>query len=171
MALAKCVECGREISDSVASCPHCGKKRPQKQISRGTAYSAIGGAVVFFIWLGVQSNSNDSKSQQQAAQPINLNDAAALDQRYGSDSVAKCESGVDDYLRTVSKYAFKWDDMGTFENKFDRHLKTTAKPGVLVGVTNKVSLQNGFGAYERVTVLCDYDTQAGRVLGYRIIER
>jgi len=39
---------------------------------------------------------------------------------------------------------------------------------VLTLLSKKVSLQNGFGAYTRVTLYCDYDTQAKKVLEYRI---
>jgi hypothetical protein len=35
-------------------------------------------------------------------------------------------------------------------------------------VSNKVSLQNGFGAYERIELLCDYDTQSKKILRYSI---
>jgi len=39
-------------------------------------------------------------------------------------------------------------------------MKDVPAPGVLVMVTNKVMLQNGFGAYERVELQCAYDIQA-----------
>ena len=28
MALAKCLECGKEVSRSAQACPHCGKPEP-----------------------------------------------------------------------------------------------------------------------------------------------
>ena len=30
MALAKCLECGKEASRSAVACPHCGKPEPTK---------------------------------------------------------------------------------------------------------------------------------------------
>ena len=30
MALAKCLECGKEVSRSAVACPHCGKPEPTK---------------------------------------------------------------------------------------------------------------------------------------------
>ena len=30
MALAKCLECGKEVSRSALACPHCGKPEPTK---------------------------------------------------------------------------------------------------------------------------------------------
>jgi len=46
MALAKCSECNREISDQAESCPHCGFKAP-KGTSRFTIF--IGGLIILAI--------------------------------------------------------------------------------------------------------------------------
>ena len=41
-------------------------------------------------------------------------------------------------------------------------------PGVLTNISHKAKLQNGFGVYKHVTLTCDYDTQAKKVIGYHI---
>jgi hypothetical protein len=97
-----------------------------------------------------------------------LNDAKALDEKFGSDAFIHCGAEADDYLREVSKFAFKWDDMGFFDQKFDKYRSHVVSPGVLTMISNKASLQNGFGAYERIELLCEYDTQAKKVLRYSI---
>ena len=79
-----------------------------------------------------------------------------------------CASGADDYLRSIAKYDFKWDDVGFLETKFDKFRKQVAAPGVLVLVSDKAKLQNGFGAYQHVELLCSYDTQSKKVLSYSI---
>ena len=61
-------------------------------------------------------------------------------------------------LRQAAKYDFKWDHIGFLGTKFDRYMKAVTSPGVLTLVTNKVSLQNGFGAYQHVELFCDYNT-------------
>jgi hypothetical protein len=99
---------------------------------------------------------------------VDLSDARALDQKFGSDAIVGCAAEADDYLRSVVTYDFKWDDIGFFGIKFDHYLTKVPAPGVLTQVTNKVKLQNGFGAYKHVHLYCDYDTQAKKVLGYRI---
>jgi hypothetical protein len=71
-------------------------------------------------------------------------------------------------LYGAAKYAFKWDEIGFFEQKFDKYLSHVSAPGVLTMISSKVSLQNGFGAYERIELYCDYDTQAKKTLGYSI---
>ncbi len=97
-----------------------------------------------------------------------LNDAKALDEKFGTDAFIHCGVEADDYLRGVSKFAFKWDEIGFFEQKFDKYLSHVSSPGVLTMVSSKVSLQNGFGAYERIELLCEYDTQTKKVLAYSI---
>lgn len=60
--------------------------------------------------------------------------------------------------------------MGFLEFKFQKYLKQVSSPGVLTVISNKASLQNGFGAYERIELFCDYDTQAKKTLGYSVNE-
>lgn len=67
MAMIKCPECGKEISDQAVSCPNCGyvlKKEPdvkrtklsaaKKNVGAGTAYIVVGVAIfVVFCFLGI----------------------------------------------------------------------------------------------------------------------
>src|SRR6185437_5012348 len=89
-------------------------------------------------------------------QPINLTNAQSLDEKYSAEAVTYCAGSADEYLRSVAKYDFKWDDVGLLETKFDHYLKQLAAPGVLVMVSDKAKLQNGFGAYQHVELLCNY---------------
>jgi len=100
-----------------------------------------------------------------------LEDAHNLDNKYGVYAMDKCSRGADDYLRTVTQYDFKWDEVGLLEAKFDSYRSFVKQPGVLTLVSDKASVQNGFGAFRRITLLCDYDTQAERVVGYDVKAR
>jgi hypothetical protein len=100
-----------------------------------------------------------------------LNDAKALDDKYGIEATSYCASRADDYLKTAAKYDYKWDDVGFFETKFDHFRLLVKSPGVLVMTTDKVKFQNGFGAFQRVDLSCDYDTQNKLVLGYSLSQR
>lgn len=42
MALAKCLECGREISTTAMVCPHCGKQRPTLEERNREAWVILG---------------------------------------------------------------------------------------------------------------------------------
>jgi hypothetical protein len=108
------------------------------------------------------------KEEEAPDSPQVLNDAEKLDEKYGIAAALSCSEGADDYLRSVSKYDFKWDDMGFLDTKFDHHATTVETPGVVVEFSNKVALQNGFGAYQHITLRCDYDSQKKKVVGYQI---
>ena len=58
MALAKCLECGKQVSRSAQACPHCGKPEPtmtefaKKKIQEkkdDSTYGAIWGAIILGI--------------------------------------------------------------------------------------------------------------------------
>jgi hypothetical protein len=133
-------------------------------------------AITFCIWfIGNLFGSHDTSSsastppQPQAQAPLDLNSSQSLDDRYGTKAAVSCSVYADDYLRQVSKYTFKWDDIGFLEQKFDKFLVRIDQPGVLIMASNKVSLQNGFGAYQRAQLYCHYDTQADKVAKYEVL--
>jgi hypothetical protein len=180
MALIKCKECGNQISSDASACPNCGK--PVKKTSPAASGCLV--VIIVIVVLAVigkcSGSSNDSKPEGApapastasgtAAPAVSTNpgDAKALDEKFGTDALVYCASDADDYLRGASKFAFKWDEIGFLEQKFDKYLRHVSSPGVLTLVSSKVSLQNGFGAYQRIELLCEYDTQSKKVLGYSI---
>lgn len=99
---------------------------------------------------------------------FDLKDAKYLDDHYGVGAAIGCADGADDYLRSVAKWDFKWDEIGALEAKFDKYRAYVKSPGVLTSVSKKAKLQNGFGAYKHITLTCDYDTQAQKVVSYEI---
>jgi hypothetical protein len=119
------------------------------------------------------SAPNPTSSSEPASVPDGpevLNNAKALDDKYGIAAAIECASGADDYLRSIAKYDFKWDDMGMLDTKFDHYLKAVPSPGVLTSTSDKAKLQNGFGAYTHIELFCNYDTQSHKVLKYWIRE-
>jgi hypothetical protein len=129
------------------------------------------------VFLALAAGSDDTSSSSSATpapsvpdSPAVLNDAKALDEKYGIEATIRCASGADDYLRSIAKYDFKWDDIGFAEAKFDRFIPKVDSPGVYISVSHKAKLQNGFGAFSHITLLCNYDTQAKKVLGYSVTE-
>jgi len=196
LALIKCKECEREISSDAAACPNCGKPVVKTTPAAKGCLSVIA-VIGLFVLIGhCSSNHEDSKPKgtptpaepapppaapastiaAPPAPPVTIDkatliDAKALDEKFGTDAFIQCASEADDYLRGAAKYAFKWDEIGFLEQKFDKYLSHVSAPGVLTMISSKVSLQNGFGAYERIELYCDYDTQAKKTLGYSINSR
>lgn len=109
-------------------------------------------------------------AQAEAEFSANAFNSEWLDKKYGTSAAIRCGGNADSYLRDVSKYSFKWDDTGVFEQKFDKHYTNIKSAGVMRLASNKVSLQNGFGAFKRITLVCDFDAKNERVIGYDMVE-
>ncbi len=108
------------------------------------------------------------KAMEEKDLKDNASNATWLDDKFGTKATIECGSGTDDYLRRVAKYKFQWDEMGWLSTKFDSYRTVLPEPGVMRYVSKKVSLQNGFGAFERMTLTCDFDTRQSKVLGYSL---
>jgi hypothetical protein len=166
----KTCRCGQDNEDSSVYCTKCGSRFQLASTQKG-----VDGWIVCAIMVGVMAiimivaqASSHSTGPDTTHTAVSLNDARALEGEYESTAVVWCDDGADDYLRSVSKYDFKWDEIGFLEHKFDMYLTFVSKPGVLVMTTKKAKLQNGLGAYQRIELDCEYDTQAGKVLGYSV---
>ena len=82
-----------------------------------------------------------------------------------------CRSAADAHVASVAKFAHKWDDVGFLGVLFDKYLVKVETPGVLTMTSSRLSLQNGFGAFKRVRVFCDYDTRTKKVRDVRILDQ
>lgn len=109
-------------------------------------------------------------AEKEAAEELSVNgsDAKWLDSKYGIAAAISCSSGADNFLRSTAKFAFKWDDIGWLETKFDSYYSKITSPGVITYTSSKVALQNGFGAYQRIKIACDYDVLNKKVINYWI---
>ena len=109
-----------------------------------------------------------SPDQPSKSVAINFNDAKSIDTVLGAEAASACGYDADDYLRKFAKYDFKWDDdaTGMFGVKFGSFLGTVSKPGVIVYVSDRATLQNGFGAYTRIKLYCEYNAKSKKVLGF-----
>jgi hypothetical protein len=92
-----------------------------------------------------------------------------VNSNYGMAAALSCSIGADNFLRSIAKYSFKWDETGWLEAKFDSYYSRITTSGVITYTSNKVSLQNGFGAYQRITLACDYNFLEKKVINYWIV--
>lgn len=150
-----------------------------------TTFLIFAGFIVLLVWAGNSGSGNNSRSSSNpqnastdAANPqqpkettpppsaAQLSSAQYLDDKYGIGGVSHCDVEADDYLRSIAKYDYAWDKTGFLETKFD-HILTHVK---LTFVSQKAKLQNGFGAFQHITLYCDYDTQSEKVLGFDVLQ-
>ncbi|MBB3963472.1 hypothetical protein [Rhizobium metallidurans] len=68
-----------------------------------------------------------------------------------------------EFIEKLAKWDFQWTD-GTFEPKFAKYRWKDQKRGVVTLIGDKAKMQNGFGAWKRVTYTCDYDPIAEAVV-------
>lgn len=66
MALIKCSECGKEMSDNAKSCPHCGNKRrvkwsKKKKIIFWVVFSLLVGLIILFVALNLYNEYENDK--------------------------------------------------------------------------------------------------------------
>jgi hypothetical protein len=113
------------------------------------------------------ANSVSSAAPQKDTSAL-LEDPQALHDKYGAIAASGCSRSADEYVKSVARYEYKWEDVGMFDEKFNQYSTVYVAPGVTTSKSNKLLLQNGFGAFEREELFCNYDTQEKKVLRYWI---
>jgi hypothetical protein len=128
-------------------------------------------SLLFLVFIVVRNhrapyNPYDTEAPVSAETTALLNNAQALDAKYGMAAAQRCAASADDYIRSIARFRFSWDDSGMFQNKFDGFEHSVVSPGVLTLTSRKVKLSNGFGVFNPIEVFCNYDTQSQEVLNY-----
>lgn len=82
MAILKCKDCGKDVSESAPSCPHCGRvpEKRRQSVNAGQVVGVLLAAMVLYWWFAVAGSAKD---------PITTN---AMDNIYGkvsSDAVSQ----------------------------------------------------------------------------------
>lgn len=65
MALKKCKECGKEVSTSAKTCPHCGVSNPTKKVGLINIISSLVGIIVFIYLLSLFSSPADESTKSE----------------------------------------------------------------------------------------------------------
>ena len=117
-----------------------------------------------------RKKSEAAAAEQKKRDDLDRN-AERLSEIAGIVGTSACRTSAEDHVTSVEKFSHKWDDLGFLGTYFDKFLVHVETPGVLTMVSNHLSMQNGFGAFKRVKLLCDYDTRARKVLRVTIDDR
>jgi hypothetical protein len=153
-----------------------GVKLASQRPARMALVFIAGAVLAFFVAVVVHGDRIDAHylSDQTDTAPIAssdntvpLNNAQALYGKYGLTAAQRCAAGADDYIRSVTRHRFYWEeeDAGPLP-RFDGFSSTLIDTGVLTLNSNKVQVSNGFGVFSPMRVYCNYDTQTGEVISY-----
>ncbi|HEV2484246.1 MAG TPA: hypothetical protein VGT08_01835 [Terracidiphilus sp.] len=99
-----------------------------------------------------------------------LEDPKALHEKYRVMVASECSMGADGYIRSVARYEFKREDVGSADEKFNPYVAAYVAQGVTASTSDKLLLQDGSGAFKSVAMFCTYDTGAEKILRYWIAE-
>ena len=175
MALIKCSECAKEISDKAKNCPNCGAPvvaHPRKKPKRIRYFLLAGILIWTAIWLGLPTEGDQRAASSSTAPntPTCRQDwhkcanNSDLINNYNGVGIAqaRCQSEAE----TSAKYGtpkWPWFDFGTFLGG-DGYVKS----GVVVLIEKNAQFQNGFGAMVHSTVTCQYDLSSNQVVNVAI---
>jgi hypothetical protein len=141
MALVKCRECGREISDQATACPHCGvpmraavprDTEAEKKKSQG----CLGGCLTVVVVLAILGSLSGKGGSSSASPERDQNSAVA--------AWTMCEEFVKRQLRAPATADFPWG--------YDQF--TRRESDSVWVVTSYVDAQNAFGAKIRNNFVC-----------------
>lgn len=131
-------------------------------------------ALVVLLFVGVIIHNSHGYNGYEPYMPLSvdtstiLNNAKALDGRYGVQASQTCAAGADDYIRSVAGHRFHWNDSEMLSPRFDRFVPAVSAPGILTMISGKAAVSNGFGVFSPITLYCNYDTQSHEVLSYAV---
>ena len=135
MALIKCSECGKEISDKAKKCPHCGFKKKKeikinldflKKLDKKKIILLAGLIVIILILLSFLIISNNKKKEEERYNNLPIKVDISMTSYYGSIDYILYELGLDFDLVTmgancytgVQKSEFNTEKYGILHTEF-----------------------------------------------------
>ncbi len=155
MAVVKCPDCGRDVSDSLKACPHCGRKI-EKSTDLITATISIGMfiGIILFVWVSLFSSPPETPAENARKQ----------ERDKPTEAFSMAQVMIEDLLKAPSTADFAPFDYDSVQ----RINLTTWK------VKTYVDAENSFGAKLRtwveVTLEEDAPSQRWKCLDIRKLE-
>ena len=174
MAIRKCKECGKEVSSTAKTCPHCGISNPGVRLVDYIKGFFIGIIVLFFITMFFALNDSDDPVEKSVTKPAKTKEQIAAENaecrktlqcwgnKHNIEAVIVCE----DVIEKLAQYGHKWTD-GMLEPKLSHFRWKNKAKGHLIFSGDKIQFQNGFGAWKNYIYECDYDPGKKQVLDVR----
>lgn len=164
MAMTKCKECGKEISTSANSCPHCGVKNPGAS-AKDYIVGTVALVVIFLglaMWIGTPQKPKQTAAEKAAVEAACKQDLQCWGDKHNVAAGVYCK----DYVEKLAKYSHEWTD-GMLEPKFSHFRWKDKSKGYITYIGDKVKFQNGFGAWQNYVYECDLDPETNTVLDVR----
>ena len=172
MALITCADCGNPVSKSAATCPKCGKPL-RKKTSAGTLLAAlIFGPVVFFMIFNQETRNHLESTPTQRKPAVQRTAKQVADEKLAQDKEnERCRQDLQCWANSAhaeatsacraaverrAKYQFRWED-GLLDSKFDHVMWADQATGDVTYSGSWVSMQNGFGAWQRMSYFCTFN--------------
>lgn len=166
MALVKCKECKKEVSDKAKQCPHCGVKEPGV-----TAKQKAGGclvALIIFAGIVYYFASSDSDNKTTNTNPVacakNDGECIANFMMKNADLIVSCKTNI----QKLSKYDYEWTD-GIMTPMFSRYL-LDEKNNQMTLVGDELKFTNGFNAKVPMTYHCIVNIDSETVANAKITQ-
>lgn len=184
--LTSCKDCNKEVSKKAKVCPECGVSWPAYKNSAVSAILLL--AVIFGIPTCMVMNGDDDKpikqqaTKQQATQAKKVVDPCPIPTTLGVDQLVcfankhKSMAGIlcAESLERMAKYDVKWTN-SWMESKLNGAIWNLGDAkGLDYEIlsleywSDKATIQNAYGAYQKVTLHCDYDFRNEQVLDIRV---
>jgi hypothetical protein len=173
MALIKCPECQRQISDQASACPACGYSLAADKKRKRSRATALGWGVLLLGIFGLIGVAK-YKTRNEPPSPAALcesdwrkcidNKQLVNNYRGISQARSACKSAAEDRAKYETK--FPWVNFGGFYTDGDDY-----KTGRLKLVEKDAEFQNSYGAMVRTTVECLYDLNQKKVVNVNTRER
>jgi hypothetical protein len=163
MALKKCKECGKEVSTSAKTCPHCGVKDP----GVGAKEKLIGFIILLLIIGGIGfyfSGDDDANSSESTstAQTCKSTDGQCLFNQNWPEAAMNCRKPIE----KLAKFDHEWTD-GVLTPMFT-YFELDATNNQMTFIGNEVKFTNGFNAKIPMIYNCTVDLKTQEILNVNV---
>ncbi|MDC9590716.1 zinc-ribbon domain-containing protein [Xenorhabdus sp. XENO-10] len=163
MALKKCKECGKEVSTSAKTCPHCGVKDPGVG-----AKEKLGGCLILIILVALAAiyfsriDETNNTETVSATKTCTSTDTQCLFDQNWPKAAMQCKTPI----QKLAKYDYEWTD-GILTPMFS-HSRLDAKNNQMTFIGDKVKFTNGFNAKVPMIYDCTMDLSSKAILDVRV---
>ena len=186
--ITKCRECGKDVSDKVERCPHCGINNPAGKgfVERNIGKLIFWGIILVFVGAPItcttlMPDKKHEKEVEQVATPEKSFEepVESIEKKPKEKSLAECRKDLKCWAKKYEieanvacrfevekqiNYAFEWKD-GMFKGMaFMPADWVNKEKGTILFVGDKLMIQNEYGAWRKYVYACAYNPDIEKAL-------